>query len=79
MQKNTRQTLAAFGFLLPNFLGFLAFTCFPVLFSLAMAFTNWSAKPAIELEYRGIRNFERLLGFIPNNEAAPEIYAIKLP
>jgi len=53
---------AVIGFLLPNFLGFLAFTLFPVLFSLCMAFTNWTLKPAVGLEFVGLRNFGDLLG-----------------
>ena len=50
------------GFLLPNLLGFLLFTLFPVLFSFGMAFTNWTPKPAVKLSYLGLRNFTDLLG-----------------
>src|SRR5579859_4621832 len=53
---------AAIGFLLPNLLGFLGFTLFPVLFSFWMAFTNWTPKPAVKLAYLGLRNFNDLLG-----------------
>ena len=53
---------AVFGFLLPNFLGFCAFLLFPICLSLAMSVTNWSLKPAVELEYLGTRNFADLLG-----------------
>lgn len=62
MTKRNRPPLAVFGFLAPNFLGFLAFTLFPVLFSLWMAFTNWTLKPAVGLEFLGMRNFQDLLG-----------------
>ncbi len=53
---------AALGFLLPNLLGFLGFTLFPVVFSFWMAFTNWTPKPAVKLSYLGLRNFTDLLG-----------------
>jgi len=53
---------AVFGFLLPNFLGFCAFLLFPILLSLMMSVTNWSLKPAVELEFLGARNFVDLLG-----------------
>src|SRR5438445_596077 len=60
--RERRAALSALGFLLPNLLGFLAFTLFPVLFSLWMAFTNWSLKPAVRFEFVGFRNFIDLLG-----------------
>ena len=54
---------AVFGFLLPNFLGFFLFLLFPIVLSLAMSLTNWSVKPAVKLEFLGLRNFTDLLGF----------------
>lgn len=57
-----RVPLTAIGFLLPNFLGFLLFTLAPVVFSLWMAFTNWTPKPAVHIQYVGARNFNDLLG-----------------
>src|SRR5579872_46647 len=62
MHKRDRPPMAVFGFLLPNFLGFVAFTLFPVLLSLWMAFTNWTLKPAVAFEVLGLRNFTDLLG-----------------
>lgn len=53
---------AVFGFLAPNVLGFAVFTFFPVLLSLAMAFTNWSLKPGQTVQAVGLRNFMDLLG-----------------
>ncbi len=53
---------AVFGFLLPNFVGFLVFTLFPIALSVYMAFTNWSLKPAIERRFLGLGNFRDLLG-----------------
>lgn len=54
-----RETLAAYGFLLPNLLGFLAFTMLPVIAALLISFTNWDLlRPA---EWVGFANYERLL------------------
>lgn len=50
------------AFLLPNLLGFLAFTLFPVVFSFGMSFTNWNLKPAVALQFYGLRNYIDLLG-----------------
>ncbi len=56
-----RETLAAYGFLLPNFIGFLVFTSLPVLASFIMAFTHWNIfKPPT---WVGFENFVSLLGF----------------
>ena len=56
----------AWAFLLPNFAGFLVFTAGPVLFSLSMAFTDWSLVRHNELtqwpvKFIGFENFRRLL------------------
>jgi ABC-type sugar transport system permease subunit len=56
-----RETLAGYGFLLPNFLGFAIFTVIPVAVSLFMAFTYWNifSKPV----WVGLDNFRSLLWF----------------
>ena len=56
-----RETIAAYGFLLPNFLGFMAFTSIPVVLSMVMAFTHWNifSTPS----WVGLENFRSLLGF----------------
>ncbi len=43
LKNSTKETLAAYGFLLPNLSGFLIFTSLPVLASLALSFTTWDA------------------------------------
>jgi multiple sugar transport system permease protein len=53
------------GFLAPNILGFLVFTLFPLVFSFAMAFTNWDLRlhnlfRDEPLRFVGIGNFARL-------------------
>lgn len=43
MKKKTRsKLLVAMTFLLPNILGFLAFTCIPILLSFALSFSDWN-------------------------------------
>ncbi|MDQ2686441.1 MAG: sugar ABC transporter permease [Armatimonadota bacterium] len=69
-----RQALwAALGFLLPNLIGFLAFTFFPVVFSFGMAFTNWSLKPSIKFQFIGLRNYSDLLGARPLDHGQPAL------
>ncbi len=41
-KKEIREVATGLGFLLPNILGFLAFTAVPLVISLIMAFTDWS-------------------------------------
>jgi len=56
-----REALSAYGFLVPNFLGFLAFTSIPVIVSLVMSFTHWNIfKHPV---FVGIDNFRSLLWF----------------
>jgi multiple sugar transport system permease protein len=59
-ERNRKDFMAAMGFLLPNFAGFLLFTAVPVLFSLAMSFTNWDIRPRIPLRWVGLENFTEL-------------------
>jgi multiple sugar transport system permease protein len=65
-------------FLLPNLAGFLVFTLAPVLLSLWMAFTNWSLKPAVKLEFLGLRNFTDLLGVRALQASHPGLLAAYL-
>lgn len=60
LKNSTREALAAYGFLLPNLIGFLVFTSIPVVASLVLSFTQWdllSAPP----QFVGVRNFIHLL------------------
>lgn len=56
-----RETLAAYAFLAPNFLGFLLFTSVPVVISLFMSFTHWNIFKSPT--WLGFENFRSLLGF----------------
>ncbi len=54
------ETIAGYLFLLPNFLGFLAFSLFPILASFALTLTDWNLIG--ERKFVGLDNFRRLLG-----------------
>lgn len=54
-----KNTLIAWSFILPNFLGFFLFTLVPVIFSFVLAFMKWdSFNPA---EFVGFKNFTKML------------------
>lgn len=55
-----REFLAAMGFLLPNFLGFLIFTVGPVAFSLIISFSNWNLMHSVPFRWTGFENFSTL-------------------
>ena len=67
MSKRRTDLLPALGFLAPNFLGFLLFVAFPLIFSFVMAFTNWDLslhnrfRPDEPLKWMWLRNFADLL------------------
>src|SRR5690625_1893726 len=53
-----REALTGYAFLLPNLLGFLAFTLLPVLAALLISFTDWDLlRPA---RWVGFGNYTRL-------------------
>lgn len=54
-----RNTLIGWTFILPNFLGFLAFTLIPVLAALALAFMEWTSFTAPR--WVGLANFQRMI------------------
>ena len=57
-----RQIGQALPFVLPNLLGFLVFTTWPILFSLAMAFSNWNLQRSTPFQWIGFENFVVLFG-----------------
>lgn len=66
MNRGRKDLWAACAFLAPNFLGFVVFLAFPVVFSLVVAFTNWDL--SLHNRYRhepvqwtGLRNFIEIL------------------
>lgn len=60
LKKETRETLIAYSFLAPNFIGFAVFTLIPVLFAFILAFTKWDGVNPMQLI--GIDNFTRMFG-----------------
>ncbi len=50
-----RNTLIAYSFLAPNFIGFTVFTLIPVIFSFILAFMNWNGGESIT--FAGLDNF----------------------
>lgn len=58
-RRRRRQDMVGYSFILPNFLGFFAFTLIPVFFSFGLSFCEWdSAHP---ISFVGMENFKRLL------------------
>lgn len=76
LNRSRKQLLTALGFLLPNLLGFLAFTFFPVVLSFGMAFTNWSVKPSVKFQFVGLRNYIDLIGVRPINHSHPGVLVL---
>lgn len=54
-----KNTLIAWSFIAPNFIGFLIFTLVPVVFSLILAFMKWDSFSTPE--FVGLQNFTRML------------------
>ncbi len=60
-KRERREAWIALGFLLPNLLGFLIFTSGPVLFSLAVSFSNWNLQQTVPFHWVGFENYIALL------------------
>ena len=65
-RKSVREIGMGLAFIGPNILGFLAFTLFPLIFCLVMAFTNWDLQQHNmfkdeSVRFIGLDNFRRLL------------------
>lgn len=58
LKKSVRDTLTAYTFIAPNFIGFCVFTLVPMVFAIALAFCSWDGRHAIELV--GLSNFIKL-------------------
>lgn len=59
LTQNTSEAIAAYFFLMPNFLGFLIFTTLPVIASLGLSFMEWDLFSAPH--FVGLDNFMALL------------------
>lgn len=60
LSKSARNSLIAYSFIAPNFIGFCVFTLIPMVFAIGLAFCNWDGVHPIE--FVGLANFAGLLG-----------------
>ncbi|GHV50185.1 ABC transporter permease [Spirochaetia bacterium] len=60
MTKQTKETIVAYSFITPNFLGFAVFTLIPLVFALVLSFLQWDG--ANPIQFVGLKNFTRLVG-----------------
>ena len=58
LKKSTRDSLIAYSFIAPNFIGFCVFTLVPMVFAIALAFCAWDGRHAIE--FVGLKNFVKV-------------------
>lgn len=58
LSKQMRETLIAYSFIAPNFIGFAVFTLIPVVFAIVLAFMKWDGVNA--MQFIGLENFTRL-------------------
>ena len=58
LSKQARETLIAYSFIAPNFIGFAVFTLIPVIYAFVLAFMQWDG--VNEMKFVGIQNFVRL-------------------
>ena len=58
LKKSTRDSLIAYSFIAPNFIGFCVFTLVPMVFAIALAFCSWDGRHAIQ--FIGLENFIKL-------------------
>lgn len=59
--RERRELWIALAFLLPNLLGFVIFTSGPVLFSLAVSFSNWNLQQTVPFRWIGLDNYAKML------------------
>ena len=59
MSKGLRDSLVAYSFIAPNFIGFCIFTLIPMVFAIGLAFCDWDGVHAVE--FIGLQNFIDLL------------------
>lgn len=57
-QRRLRNTLVAYSFIAPNFIGFAVFTLGPILFAFVLAFLHWDGSN--EITFAGLTNFWKL-------------------
>lgn len=60
--RRRREEIAGYLFVVPNFLGILAFVAIPIVMSLFLGFTDWNPMQGIKsIEFVGLEHFERMV------------------
>ena len=59
--KKRKNTLVAYSFLAPNFIGFAVFTLIPILMAVGLSFMKWNGSAVQGPEFIGLDNYTRLL------------------
>ncbi len=59
LSKQARETLIAYSFIAPNFIGFAVFTLIPVVYAFVLAFMQWDG--VNEMKFVWFENFARLI------------------
>lgn len=60
-RRSVKQAAEGYLFILPNLIGFLVFTLFSILFSLAVSFTNWDLTTGLaNIRFTGLDNFAKM-------------------
>ena len=55
-----KNTLIAYTFLAPNFIGFAVFTLIPVVLSIVMSFTEWKGGDLTSMQWVGLNNYAEI-------------------
>ena len=55
-----KNTLIAYSFLAPNFIGFAIFTLIPVVLSVLMSFADWKGGPLNTMQFIGLANYAEI-------------------
>ena len=55
-----RNTLVAYSFLAPNFIGFAVFTLLPVIFAIGLSFFEWNGGDISRMQFVGMRNYANI-------------------
>ena len=59
MSKSLRESLVAYSFIAPNFIGFAVFTLIPMVIAIGLSFCSWDGVHPVE--FVGLQNFIKLL------------------
>ena len=84
-----KNTLVAYSFLAPNFLGFAIFTLVPVVFSIVLSFVEWNGGAMSNMKWVGLENYETIFkvekviekfaeGSVKTSVYIPSVCAIQL-